>query len=150
MARLLDSLAEVGCRKLGCKSSASLARHHKGHQAMWLGPWTRQLDIPRYANFVRRYQEFRDEDVVMLCTLHHAEIHHIYDSIIAKHKESLGGRRLYRYTWSQAHELMKLLEAECDVWLGTVTLGYSPTKLDLDRVTKKRRENKLKRRLKKR
>lgn len=53
---------------------------------------------------------------MFLCANHHAEIHSIYDEVIAADRQHTA-LPLYLYSWKQARILMRKLEAACDVWL---------------------------------
>lgn len=111
--------SEVRCAKPGCQeaSHAHLQRHHKGHQAMWLGIWaSRRRGETKFADFVIRYHLFLPADVVLICDSHHAEIHSIYDKIINEDRARTGAS-FSRYSWRQAEMLMAKLIVACDDWL---------------------------------
>lgn len=122
----LSDVTVRGCMKPSCLwNHAPLHRHHKRHQALWLGPWAHRGAEPQWNKFVARYHEFREADIVVLCSFHHAEIHSIYDKIIAEDSAKLA-LPLYLYSWAQGRRLMDKLEAECLRWLGTETPGIDP------------------------
>jgi hypothetical protein len=121
--RDIDSRRAGGCQKPNCESSGTLHRHHKRHEALWLGIWSgRRRTETKWKEFVNRYYSFVPEDCVILCANHHAEIHNIYDKIIS-HDRRQTGRRLSKYTWPQAEKLMDKLERACIEWLAQQTPG---------------------------
>ena len=134
MARVRANLSKVrtsstrprGCVKPKCKTgSRSLNRHHVRHQGMWLGVWAgRRRGEPRWIEFVKRYWSFHRDDVRYLCANHHAEIHSIYDDIIAEDRAKVG-KPLYDYSWKQAEALMDKLEAAFNVWIRLESRGIS-------------------------
>lgn len=127
----IPSLRDAGCAKPGCNSPSgrSLERHHKRHQAMWLGIWaSRRHGETKWNQFVDRYWQFHEEDIVKLCDHHHAEIHLIYDKLIKSDRLKLD-RSLAKYTWTQAETLMDKLEETCDEWLEKETPGIEPREL---------------------
>lgn len=136
-----------GCAKPQCKwLGHPLHRHHRGHQKLWFGPWAHRSREPQWKAFVARYYEFRQEDVCLICDNHHAEIHSIYDRIIAEDMAATG-LPLYLYSWKQGKILMSKLEAACAQWLHQVTPGidsklYGQTKRLLRRAHRKRAEDK--------
>lgn len=139
MADLGISLAgvpsEVGCAKPNCPCASHilLQRHHRAHEAMWLGVWAGQRrGEKRFEAFKKRYYEFHPDDVVLICYKHHPEIHQVYDEIIARHKASIS-KSLTNYTWAEAEILMTLLRAACNEWLTTETPGIEPEELNRQR-----------------
>jgi hypothetical protein len=111
-----------GCTKPNCGLRAPLNRHHRAHQALWIGVWAWRHGEKRFRSFIQRYHEFRSEDTVLICQDHHAEIHMIYDSIIAS--DVVGrGKPLSQYSWKQARILMEKLEIACSEWLLLETGG---------------------------
>ena len=122
----LKGVTKRGCMKPNCKTSYTLNRHHKKHEAMWLGIWAsrRRLE-PKWRAFVERYHEFLPEDIVDICSRHHAEIHLLYDVIIQEDILEIG-RPLSRYSWGQAERLMRKLEETCNTWLKLPTPGVHP------------------------
>lgn len=132
---LVDVPSVVGCAKHGCScnSHALLQRHHRSHEAMWIGIWAkRRRGETRFEALKKRYHEFRPEDVVLVCNVHHPEIHQIYDEIIRRHKFSLE-KGLSQYTWAEADILMALLRKACDEWLTTETPGIESEELNRQR-----------------
>lgn len=130
MTRLSISLAEVPsevrCAKPSCPvaSHSRLQRHHKGHQRMWFGIWaSRRKGEKRWQAFVARYNRFDPRDVVLICENHHAEIHSIYDKIIANDRAAQTNIPLSQYNWTQAIRLMAKLTAACGKWLQKETPG---------------------------
>ncbi len=121
-----DVPSEVRCAKPSCSvaSHARLQRHHKAHAKMWFGIWAkRRRGEEKFARFIERYNQFLPVDVVLICDRHHAEIHSIYDKIIANDCTAQTGIPLSKYSWVQAERLMgKLIEA-CDKWLQKETPG---------------------------
>ena len=100
---------------------------------MWFGVWAkRRAGDPDWKAFMNRYYLFLEEDIVILCADHHAEIHKIYDKIIQQHKKRLK-KPLYRYTWREANDLMAKLEQACSEWLAIETPGYSHEQLTIER-----------------
>lgn len=117
---------------------------------MWLGVWASERGgDPEFRELVERYNAFLPEDVVIICNSHHAEIHIIYDRIIREHKHYTG-KPLYKYSWTEANELMDLLEGACDTWLGEETPGASSELLRQDRRKNRQAQKKTKRRRRKR
>lgn len=141
------SLASVPrCTKPNCGHRAPLNRHHKAHEALWLGAWAHRSQEAQWKAFVKRYYEYREEDIVRICLPHHAEIHAIYDEIIAEDL-ALVGLPLYLYSWSQGRRLMRKLRAACDQWLLDDTPGIDS---EVYEQTKKLRRSLLKKRMRKR
>lgn len=104
---------------------------------MWIGIWfDRRKGEAEFQELVRLYWKFRPQDIVYLCDWHHAEAHKLYDGIIQKFKLKLG-KPLYKAMWSEAEELMRLLEAACEQWLLEVTPGYDPRLLRIERMAQK-------------
>lgn len=137
-------LAEVsgGCTKPNCGHRAALNRHHKAHEALWLGAWAHRGLEPKWRAFVKRYYEFRPEDTVRVCLPHHAEIHSIYDEIIADDMAKTG-LPLYLYSWKQGRILMQRLTNACEAWLFQETPGidsvvYEQTKRVRRKLLKQR------------
>lgn len=114
--------ASDGCAKPGCTLRAPINRHHKAHEALWFGAWARRADEPQWRAFVKRYYEYREEDTARICLPHHAEIHSIYDAIIADDMARTG-LPLYLYSWKQGKILMERLREACDAWLLLETPG---------------------------
>ncbi len=114
------------CAKLDCDTgSYTLHRHHRKHQAIWLGIWAgRRNGEKKFSLFVTRYHEFNPKDWTRLCASHHAEIHLIYDGIIRR-DQWFTRRSLSQYSWVQAEKLMMKLEAVCVDWLKKKTPGSS-------------------------
>jgi hypothetical protein len=134
--KYVDSRKAGGCQKPGCEVSGTLHRHHRRHEAMWLGIWaTRRRGEERWKAFTERYYQFLPEDCEFLCPNHHAEIHRLYDAIIVGDRK-LVGRPLSKYTWTQAERLMEKLESACLEWIETETPGIDSNYYGL---TKKRR-----------
>jgi hypothetical protein len=130
-----------GCAKPDCGHRAPLNRHHKAHEALWLGAWAHRGQEPQWQRFIARYHEFREEDCVKLCLPHHAEIHSVYDEIIAS-DIARTGLPLYLYSWKQARILMKQLHEACETWLLQPSPGIDS---DTYESTKKLRRALLKR-----
>lgn len=78
----------------------------------------------RYDAFKRSYEEFRSEDTEYLCASHHAEVHYLYDKIIASHKVRTM-KRLSDYSWEQAENLMDQFEKAFEKWKERKTPGRS-------------------------
>lgn len=92
---------------------------------MWFGVWDkRRRGEPRFAAFVRRYYEYRSEDIGLLCAPHHAEVHLLYDAIIRADRRRTG-RPLARYTWPMAEQLMQKLVQAYERWLDRETPGVT-------------------------
>lgn len=130
MARIRIKTDEVGCRKPGCKRKLSRpVRHHRAMQSLFINAYRkagkRKTGSEMYRKLQQRYNEFRDEDCVLLCEHHHCEIHLRYDQIILDDQADRG-RPLRKYTWPQAKSLMKKLEAECLDWEQETTPGVDP------------------------
>jgi hypothetical protein len=119
-------------------------RHHKRHQAMWLGIWSgRRKGEDRWERFVARYKAFLPEDWVRVCIRHHAEIHVIYDGIIEADKTKVG-RPLSDYTWTQAEALMDKLEAACLRWLKMQSPGVDAADFERRRLLRQKRAEQVK------
>lgn len=119
---------KMACSKPGCARTRKLQRHHYKHEAMFLGVWSGvRRKERRWQEFVARYYQFLPQDVVRICDSHHAEIHAIYDQIIAEDLARTG-QRLEQYTWAQAERLMNKLKAACKEWLKKKTPGISSTR----------------------
>ena len=132
------------CAKPGCSGGGPVDRHHKAHEALWFAPWAHRehgthYDRAKWKQFVQRYAEFRESDIVRLCRAHHTEIHAIYDAIIADDVAKTG-MRLYLYSWKQGRILMQRLTDACDKWLTQITAGLDS---DYYERTKERRREKL-------
>lgn len=119
------------CAKLDCNSgSRTLHRHHRKHQAMWIGVWrVRRAGEEKFLKFCYNYHAFLRKDWDRICDRHHAEIHLIYDMIIQQDVARVG-RPLAHYSWAQAEKLMAKLEATCVEWLKKDTPGLDPEKLN--------------------
>ena len=90
---------------------------------MWLGVWaSRRRGEDKWEAFIKRYFEFHDEDVALLCANHHAEIHARYDVVIQADVVRLG-RPLSQYTWAQAELLMDKMEVVFREWMLEETPG---------------------------
>jgi hypothetical protein len=134
--------ATVCCAKPDCGLRAAIHRHHKAHEALWLGPWAHRASEPRWQEFVARYHEFREADIVRLCAPHHAEIHARYDRVISDDVARVG-LPLYLYSWAQAERLMDKLRSACEAWLLRETPGidsdeYGRTKALRRRILKRK------------
>lgn len=131
----LKSLGEVDsstgeCGKPNCTTgSRTLHRHHRRHEAMWLGVWAgRRKAEPRYVEFIERYRSFDRSDWERLCDNHHAEIHLLYDEIIKIDKKTTK-RPLSKYSWKQAERLMSKLEDAFYTWVKIESPGFSSEEL---------------------
>lgn len=92
---------------------------------MWLGIWaSRRRGEPRWEKFKTRYYEYREEDCVLICVSHHAEIHAIYDRIIQEDLTKVG-KPLWKYSWIEAEKLMDKLEMACRQWERMRTPGIN-------------------------
>lgn len=144
MARVPDlsihDSATGECGKVGCHTpSRTLHRHHRRHQAMWIGVWlARRVGEEKFITFCWDYHAFLAKDWVRLCDMHHAEIHLIYDGIIRRDKLKTG-RPLSKYSWAQAEKLMDKLESTCVKWLRKDTPGLDPKYLTNLRVKREGR-----------
>lgn len=114
-----------GCTKPNCGHRAALNRHHRGHEALWFGPFAHRATEAKWQLFIERYKAFREEDIVRICIFHHAEIHSIYDKIINEDIQ-ITGLALYLYSWRQAEALMRKLRRACAEWLKRETPGLDP------------------------
>ena len=94
---------------------------------MWLGVWRRRDGQTEWEEFKKRYWEFREEDCQDLCAMHHAEVHKLYDEIIAQDVAAVG-RPLSKYSWEQANRLMDKLEAAFVEWFAKETPGIDDKK----------------------
>lgn len=93
---------------------------------MWIGVWAGvRRGETRFTLFKRRYWQFRKADCTVLCDCHHSEIHFLYDILIQEHIAE-SGKRLYKYTWEEATNLMDKLEESCKAWLLTESPGVVP------------------------
>lgn len=89
---------------------------------MFVNQWLWRFGQDRYTAFVRRYYEFREEDVVHICSKHHREIHELYDPIIVKHCKRFR-KPIADFTWPEAEVLMATLVSRCNQWLKRQTKG---------------------------
>lgn len=104
---------------------------------MWIGVWrSRRRGEKKFEDFCKRYRAFMAEDVEYICDKHHAEIHEVYDKIIAEDKKRTG-LPLSKYSWVQANKLMDKLERAFSRWLSTQTPGIFPRQLDARRRVRK-------------
>lgn len=104
---------------------------------MWIGIWIGlRKGEPEFDALVQRYWQFRLEDIVHVCEWHHAEAHKLYDGIIQEFKRRLA-KPLYKASWQEAEELMRLLEDACEQWLTQETPGYNPRLLRAERAAQK-------------
>jgi hypothetical protein len=79
----------------------------------------------RWYQLMQRYEEFRPEDIIVICEWHHREIHELYWLIVMKHMKRL--KLTPRdFSWKQADILMRDLAKCCDRWLKVVTPGSPP------------------------
>lgn len=114
----------VKCSKLRCRTGDFvLHRHHKGHQFAFVKAFQSRHQQPRYRRFVERYFQYHEDDVVLVCSKHHREIHFIYDEIIQSFKHSHELEALAECSWKQAEELMSDLVSRCNQWLRRETPG---------------------------
>lgn len=114
----------ASCSKPNCQHiGAVLNRHHKGNEALWLGVLKHRKDEATYRALLRRYYQYRKEDCVDLCRLHHAEIHEIYDEITAEDQAGRQKKSLRDYSWEEAAELSLKLAVACHEWLKKETPG---------------------------
>lgn len=124
-SRVLPLSRVGGCRKPSCTHRAPINRHHRAHEALWLTSWAHRHKEPKFQEFVRRYYEFREEDIVRICMPHHAEIHSIYERIVEEDRLRTG-RPLYMYSWAQMRRLSIALRDACARWLLEETPGIDP------------------------
>ncbi len=117
-------LRNCQCVKPNCNGTYT-HRHHKACETMWLRAFVRLAKTKRFKAFVKRYKEFRSEDVLELCDRHHEEIHHLYGAVITKHIRKKLFRPIKSYTWKEAEELMQVLREYCDKWAVKETKGMS-------------------------
>ena len=127
------------CAKLNCNTgSYTLHRHHRRHQAIWLGIWkSRRNGEVKFNAHIKRYHSFDPKDWSRLCDSHHAEIHLIYDIIIRIDQGKIQ-RNLSQYSWAQAEKLMNKLEAVCVAWLEKETPGSSSDALTALRKSRRK------------
>lgn len=104
-----------------------------------MGAWAHRGQEPKWKAFVKRYYEYREEDIVRICLPHHAEIHSIYDAIIADDMARTG-LPLYLYSWKQGKILMRRLTDACAEWLTQETPGIDHK---IYEATKKTRRGRL-------
>lgn len=132
------NLAESGCRKPGCKRrfDGPIHRHHvrndKWFLTLWkrFGPPEKDRSTLRYLN--ARYHSFRKQDVVNLCSWHHAEIHILYEArraLLIKETRTLYGS--YMHDWKAAIYLMRKFKQICREWLKEDTPGINPRNLKM-------------------
>lgn len=119
------------CIKPHCGTrSLNINRHHKRHQFMFLSSFVRtRKRQAEYKAFVKRYYEFRKEDVADVCSWHHAEVHILYDRIIQQDIKRVG-KPLRNYSWAQANALMDKLEACFEEWAKIESSGINPRELN--------------------
>ena len=111
------------CAKKKCRTKDFvLHRHHKGHQYLFVACFIWRLEQPKYRDFVKRYYRYEPEDTVKICSCHHREIHERYDRIIERYVKKRN-KALSNFSWAEAEELMSLLVASCNDWLGKQTKG---------------------------
>lgn len=130
-AKISVDISEAGCRKPKCKHRMTAThRHHKAHEWQFVRFWAishKWMSEQRVRDFVCRYFEFRPEDVEKICAWHHAEVHMLYDKIIAKFTIGLKKYHTSELTWDEAHQLMDLLRKEFEEWIKKETKGVSPS-----------------------
>lgn len=122
------------CTKPTC-AGTFLHRHHIKHEALWL--WLREADN-RHKDWTdelvkdmnMRYHEFRKEDIVVVCSWHHAEIHMLYINILENNQRRKCYKALADYSFKEAQTLMRHFEKACQKWLTKVTPGIDPESLD--------------------
>lgn len=118
MARLNVAKVQLSCSVKGCRNAEDgmfLDRHHVRSQKLFVHHFSHRKS-KRYEDFAKRYNEFREEDIVRLCREHHDEVHPLYWSIISKHTWKLR-LPLRRFSWRQANILMDDFEAHFHQWL---------------------------------
>lgn len=126
----VDAASAHCAKKKCCTDNHTLHRHHRRHQAMWIGVWlVRRRGEQKFVDFCYRYHAFNPEDWTRLCANHHAEIHMVYDQIIRRDVKKVG-RPLSQYSWAQAEKLMDKLEAVCVEWLQKETPGVTSERLN--------------------
>jgi hypothetical protein len=126
----------TSCKKPSCERTF-LHRHHVRNESLWiaLAPvlayrpkwmgWSAELLL----EMQKRYKEFRPEDVVHICSWHHAEIHLLYDLEIEKNQRAKKYKPLAAYTYKQARRLSDEFEKVFNVWIKKITPGADPALL---------------------
>jgi hypothetical protein len=130
---------EGGCEKPSCTHhSARINRHHRGYDSLWFSSWHRFRGRTWWQKVVDRYWEYRKADCVRLCVYHHAEIHMLYDELIAV---AIARARvpLHRFSKRAAQELQRDLRRACRNWLLLVTPGTDPDLYNLRKRARRRR-----------
>jgi len=138
MAKITISTKDaVRCSKKGCSYRGPLDRHHLRHELMFVKVFAWRSDR-LYRKLVKRYEEFRAEDIRYLCRGHHGEIHEIYDDIITT-DQATAGKRVMGYNWRQARKLMARLRKAYFAWVRVKTKQSNPTSDRLPREGEKAR-----------
>src|SRR5688572_26837829 len=80
------------CQKPECERTF-LHRHHVRHAALWINlkfkPEKRKgWSYEKLLEMEKRYKLFHPDDIIWICSWHHAEIHLIYDTEIEKHQRA--------------------------------------------------------------
>jgi len=124
---LRDSVANLGCSKPGCATgSRRFHRHHRANERFFLRQAQPQHGGKAwYKAMQARYDEFREDDIVLLCDWHHEEVHQLYykrlDRWLSRH-----GEMFWKWSRPQILEAMNDLRQLCRNWERKPTPGCKP------------------------
>jgi hypothetical protein len=92
-----------------CGGRKKLTRHHKGHEYVFatIAPDT----------YAKRYIEFRQEDIVLLCLKCHEKIHKKYNPVIGELFSDLNNMEVVHITEQFLEDYRSRLIKMCDIWL---------------------------------
>lgn len=113
----IDYLSRVSteCAVPGCHRE-ELQRHHRGCERMFVRHFSARAGSARYEEFSARYESFHYDDITVLCSLHHKQVHREYLYTISRHHAAVG-KPMCRWTWNQAEILMQALREHFNIWL---------------------------------
>lgn len=118
-----------GCLKPGCNKKPCV-RHHRGGEHTFVRHFAWMGRGKRYVSFVRRYDEFRKEDVVDVCLDHHEEIHLLIEEHDIEWQFENDCIKSYAsFSWTEAEALIASRRAVTDLWLIAKTPGVKTRRL---------------------
>lgn len=122
--------ASVGCGKPHCRTGCTtLHRHHIRNERFLLRHLKKRYRKSKWYKAMRaRYDEFRKEDVAVICRDHHEEVHLLYANVVFADIKSRGYKPLEDYTRSEAEALMERLGKVFEEWFHRETPGMKVRK----------------------
>jgi len=120
----------VGCGKPNCRTgSSTLHRHHIRNERFLLRHLKKRYRKSKWYKAMRaRYDEFKKEDVAVICRDHHEEVHMLYANVVFADIKSRGYKPLEDYTRTEAEQLMERIGKVFDEWFHRETPGMKARK----------------------